>query len=79
MVYRTILVGIKKDKMTTQNKYTIFLEPDKLEKLREIAFELGYVWGNKGSISKLLIGICKGEVTLNKENTNYKIVKKENE
>lgn len=64
--------------MTKRKKYTIFLLSEILEKVRQKAFELGYVWNRKGSISRLLIGIGTGEVILRKAKINYEKVKKEN-
>jgi hypothetical protein len=63
--------------MAKKNNYTIALDADMLERLRKIAFNLDYVWGKKGSITLLLIGICKGDINLTKENVEYKLVKKE--
>lgn len=39
------------------------------EKVKAVAKHLGYVYGGKGSIGKLLDGIAKGEVVLTKRLT----------
>jgi hypothetical protein len=62
-----------------KNKYTISLSVEMLEILRGIALELGYIWGNKGSITLLLIGICKGEVTLSKNQIKYEVTRSNKE
>jgi hypothetical protein len=66
--------------MSKSNKHTVRLTDAQTERIKAIAYELGYVWTyggeTTGSITGLLVGISGGEVTLSKENIEYKITKK---
>jgi hypothetical protein len=67
--------------MSKSNKHTVRLTDAQTERIKEIAYKLGYVWTyggeTSGSMTGLFVGICEGEVTLTKENIDYKITKKE--
>jgi hypothetical protein len=55
--------------------YSIILPDEDLELLQEIAAGYDLTWSGKGSISKLLKAICRGEITLKKKSVTYKVIK----
>ena len=46
------------------------IDPDEYAKAIEIAEKLGYTYGDKGQVSKLLSAIAKGELILIKSTKN---------
>lgn len=46
--------------------------PQTVEKLKEIASKLGYIYDNEGSTGKLLDAIASGEIILISANNSYK-------
>lgn len=66
--------------MTINNKssnYTIRIENEDVELVQKIAYDLGYRWGKKGSVGKMLTGLCHNELILlhNPTQSEYTIKK----
>jgi hypothetical protein len=65
----------KQDRQRKTLNYSIILPDEDLELLQEIAAGYDLTWSGKGSISKLLKAICRGEIILKKKSVIYKVIK----